>query len=64
MRRQLSTLSFHSLRVTAVTALRLAGVPADLCRVIVGHGSEIIERIYFRPDDEVIAEAMEKLTLA
>ena len=34
MRRQLSTLSFHSLRATAVTALRLAGVPADLCRVI------------------------------
>ena len=63
LRRQLSTLSFHSLRATAVTALRLAGVPADLCRVIVGHGSEIIERIYFRPDDEVIAEAMEKLAL-
>jgi Arc/MetJ family transcription regulator len=29
----------------------------------VGHDSEVIERIYFRPDDEVIAEAMEKLAL-
>lgn len=63
-RRRLAPLSFHSLRATAVTVLRLAGVPADLCRFIVGHDSEVIERIYFRPDDEVIAEAMEKLALS
>lgn len=62
-RRRLSSLSFHSLRATAVTALRLAGVPADLCRVIVGHDSEVIERVYFRPDEKDIAKAMEKLTL-
>lgn len=62
-RRRVAPLSFHCLRATAVTALRLAGVPADLCRIIVGHDSEMIERIYFRPDDEAIAEAMEKLTL-
>ena len=62
-RRRLAPLSFHSLRATAVTVLRLANVPADLCRFIVGHDSEVIERIYFRPDDEVIAEAMEKLAL-
>lgn len=63
-RRRIAPLSFHSLRATAVTALRLAGVPADLCRVIVGHDSEMIERVYFRPDDKAIAEAMEKLTLS
>ena len=56
-------LSFHCLRSTAVTALRLAGVPADLCRVIVGHDSEEIERVYFRPDSEAIAEAMKHLSL-
>lgn len=56
-------LSFHCLRATAVTALRLAGVPADLCRVIVGHDSEEIERVYFRPDSGVIAEAMKHLSL-
>lgn len=56
-------LSFHCLRSTAVTALRLAGVPADLCRVIVGHDSEEIERVYFRPDSGAIAEAMKHLSL-
>lgn len=62
-RRPLSVLSFHCLRATAVTALRLAGVPADLCRVIVGHDSEEIERVYFRPDSGAIAEAMKHLAL-
>ena len=41
----------------------LAGVPADLCRVIVGHDSEEIERVYFRPDSGAIAEAMKHLSL-
>lgn len=58
-----NNLSFHCLRATAVTALRLAGVPADLCRVIVGHDSEEIERVYFRPDSGAIAEAMKHLSL-
>lgn len=62
-RRNMAELSFHSLRATAVTALRLAGVPADLCRVIVGHDSEEIERVYFRPDSEAIEEAMKHLAL-
>lgn len=56
-------LSFHCLRATAVTALRLTGVPADLCRMIVGHDSEEIERVYFRPDSGAIAEAMKHLSL-
>ena len=62
-RRRQADLSFHSLRATAVTALRLAGVPSDLCRVIVGHDSEEIERVYFRPDSAAIAEAMKHLSL-
>lgn len=57
-RRKLSELSFHSLRATAVTVLRNAGVPADLCRFIVGHDSEEIERVYFRPDGEAVKAAM------
>lgn len=61
-RRELSELSFHSLRASAVTVLRLSGVPADLCRFIVGHDSEDIERGYIRPQDEDIANAMEKLS--
>ena len=60
-RRRMSVKSFHSLRATAVTVLRLAGVPADLCRFIVGHDSEEIERVYFRPDGEAIKDAMRHL---
>lgn len=62
-RRQQAELSFHSLRATAVTALRLAGVPSDLCRFIVGHDSEEIERVYFRPDSAAVSEAMKHLVL-
>ncbi|MCC8148450.1 hypothetical protein [Akkermansia sp.] len=49
-RRKQAELSFHSLRATAVTALRLAGVSPDLCRTIVGHDSEKMDRVYFHPD--------------
>ena len=62
-RRQQAELSFHSLRATAVTALRLAGVPSDLCRFIVGHDSEEIQRVYFRPDTAAVIEAMKHLVL-
>lgn len=57
-RRELAEKSFHSLRATAVTVLRLAGVPADLCRFIVGHHSEEIEKVYFRPQDEEVNRAV------
>ncbi|WP_295874743.1 tyrosine-type recombinase/integrase [uncultured Akkermansia sp.] len=57
-RRELAEKSFHSLRATAVTVLRLAGVPADLCRFIVGHDSEEIEKVYFRPQDEEVNKAV------
>lgn len=57
-RRQLAEKSFHSLRATAVTVLRLAGVSADLCRLIVGHDSEEIERVYMRPQQSDISNAM------
>lgn len=57
-RRKLAEKSFHSLRATAVTVLRLAGVSADLCRLIVGHDSEDIERVYMRPQQKDISDAM------
>lgn len=60
-RRNLSELSFHSLRSTAVTILRNAGVPADLCRYIVGHDSEDIERQYVRPQSEDVIKAIQKI---
>lgn len=60
-RRELAEKSFHSLRATAVTFLRLAGVSADLCRFIVGHHSEEIERQYIRPQLEDERNAMNLL---
>lgn len=60
-RHALASKSFHSLRATAVTVLRLAGVPADLCRFIVGHDSEEIEREYFRPDSTDVHDAMSRI---
>lgn len=60
-RHKLTSKSFHSLRATAVTVLRLAGVPADLCRFIVGHDSEEIERVYFRPDAADVHDAMSRI---
>jgi len=51
------------LRATAVTVLRLAGVSPDLCRFIVGHDSEEIERVYFRPDSADVQAAMSKIAV-
>lgn len=60
-RHKLASKSFHSLRATAVTVLRLAGVSPDLCRFIVGHNSEEIERVYFRPDAADVHDAMSRI---
>ena len=60
-RHKLASKSFHSLRATAVTVLRLAGVSPDLCRFIVGHDSEEIERVYFRPDAADVHDAMSRI---
>lgn len=47
-RRKVCSKSFHGLRRFAVTDTRKAGVAADLCRELVGHDSEEVERTYFR----------------
>lgn len=47
-RRRVSNKTFHGLRRFAVTDTRKAGVAADLCRELVGHDSEEVERTYFR----------------
>lgn len=62
-RRAYSSKSFHSLRATAVTILRNAGVPVDLCRYIVGHNSELVERLYYRPTDSDVTKALANIDL-
>lgn len=60
-RRHVYSLSLHCLRATAVTEMRDNGVPADLCREIVGHNCEEIERVYYRTTNKRKAEAMTKV---
>ena len=60
-RRTLAEKSFHSLRATAVTMLRSMGVSPDMARYIVGHDSEDIERGYYRPQEEAVAESIAQL---
>ncbi len=62
-RRKQAELSFHSLRSTAVTVLRLSGVSNELCRFIVGHDNEGVERGYFRPWDDDVLKALNHLVL-
>jgi integrase len=54
-------LSFHSLRHTAVTMLKEAGVPAALVMEIIGHDSALISQHYTHIGDDVLAAAMAKM---
>lgn len=56
-----STLSFHSLRHTAVTFLKAAGASDALAREIVGHESEAVSRGYTHLATEDLRRAMVKL---
>ena len=60
-RRRYSSKSFHSLRRFVVTELRDSGVSADLCRALVGHRSEEVERMYYRATRARKEEAMRRL---
>jgi len=59
--RETSELSFHSLRHTATTFLKAAGVSDVIAREIIGHESEAISRNYTHFDAEDLREAIEKL---
>ncbi len=56
--RRVSSKSFHSLRRFAVSWMRENGVSADLCRDIVGHDSEEVERVYMRASRSKKADAL------
>jgi integrase len=60
--RLLSSLSFHSLRSTAVTFLLQGGVASEMVQLLVGHDDLSIEgKHYFKPTMEMQAEVMEAL---
>lgn len=59
--REMSELSFHSLRHTATTFLKACGVSDVLARELVGHESESISRNYTHLSTEDLRKAIEKL---
>ena len=60
-KREKSTLSFHSLRVTAVTMLHEAGVPAATVEQWVGHDSTEVHQTYIKIGRESLEKASSSL---
>ncbi len=58
--REVSPLSFHSLRRAATTLLHEAGIPAAVAQALIGHDSAAIHEIYI----SVGREALEKAAAA
>ena len=54
-------LSFHSLRHTAATLLRMTGSSEAVAREIVGHDSASVDRGYVRMDAAAMQTALDKL---
>lgn len=60
-RRQTQPLSFHSLRHTATSLLKAAGVSDSIARAIVGHESPAVSRQYTHLDMDTMRQAIEKI---
>jgi integrase len=60
-RRQMSPVSFHSLRHTATSLLKNAGVSDVVARDIIGHESEAVSRNYTHIDAETKRNAVDKM---
>jgi integrase len=61
LRRTVSEISFHSLRHTATSLLKNAGVPEAVAMDIIGHDSEVISRHYTHVEDRAKRSALAKL---
>lgn len=60
-RRQINEKSFHSLRYTATSLLKRAGISNAVAMDIIGHDSEAVSRIYTNIDSETKRQAIAKL---
>ncbi len=60
-RREAVPLSFHSLRHTATSMLKAAGVSDAIARAIIGHESTAVSRQYTHLDMETMRQALEKI---
>jgi integrase len=59
--RELSQISFHSLRHTATSLMKNAGVNASVVMDIIGHESEAVSRAYTKIDEQTKARAIARL---
>ena len=59
--RQFNPLTFHSLRHTATSLFKEAGVPHAVVQDIIGHESEAVSRIYTHIGDQAKRDAVNKL---
>ena len=60
-RREISEISFHSLRHTATSLMKSAGVPTAIVQDIIGHDSEAVSAHYTRIDESAKQSALRKL---
>lgn len=60
-RRTTSALSFHSLRHTATSMLKAAGVSDAIARAIIGHESAAVSRAYTHLDLDTMRQALDKM---
>jgi integrase len=60
-RRQTNELSFHSLRHTATTMLKMSGATEAVVRDIIGHDSAVVSRHYTHVGDQDKRDALAKL---
>ncbi|OLA97339.1 MAG: hypothetical protein AUH19_04600 [Verrucomicrobia bacterium 13_2_20CM_55_10] len=59
--RELSPISFHSLRHTATSLMKNAGINASVVMDIIGHESEAISAHYTHIDEDTKRRAIAKL---
>lgn len=60
-RRKVNTISFHSLRHTATSLLKAAGIPESVVRDIIGHDSAAVSRHYTHVEAGAKREAIDTL---
>ena len=60
-KREGSDISFHSLRHSAVSFLKSAGVSDAIAREFAGHGSAAVSKIYTHIDSKILADAVNKM---
>jgi integrase len=56
-RREINSLSFHSLRRTATTLLHEAGIPAAVAQALIGHDSEAMHELYINVGRQALEKA-------